>query len=107
MRKRYSDTAEEQAGPSEELKVVMPLKEGRATIGVQRPSSDPYLSGLTQEVLAVAERAAAKWEDAPKYPAHERPTPTARRRPRREQGTAQNSTDEETGEPQPEALRLF
>ena len=94
---------------------MMPLKEGRATIGVQRPSSDPYiesfddpdLSGLTQEVLAVAERAAAKWEDAPKYPAHERPTPTARRRPRREEGTAQNSTDEETGEPQPEALRLF
>ena len=57
----------------------MSIKGGRATIGVQRPSSDPHietfddrdLSGLTQEVSAVIERARAKWEDEPKYPAHE------------------------------------
>ena len=46
---------------------------GRATIGVQQPSSDPHqnaesfdaadLAGLTQEVSAVIERARAKWED--------------------------------------------
>ena len=56
----------------------MSIKGGRATIGVQQPSSDPYiesfddrdLSGLTQEDLAVVERARAKWEDEPKYPTH-------------------------------------
>ena len=94
-----ADDAEDQAvgdetGSSEDLKVVVSIKGGRATIGVQQPSSDPYiesfddadLSGLTQEVPAVIERARAKWEEEPKYPAHERPAPPARRRTRREQG---------------------
>ena len=58
-----SDDAEEQAvgdetEAPEDLKVVVSIKGGRATIGVQQPSSDPYiesfddqdLSGLTQEV---------------------------------------------------------
>ena len=80
-----SDDAEEQAvgdetSSSEGLKVVVSIKGGRATIGVQRPSSDPHiesfdaadLAGLTQEVSAVIERARAKWEDEPKHPAHER-----------------------------------
>ena len=77
----------------------MSIKEGRATIGVQRPSSDPHiesfddhdLSELTQEALAVVERARAKWEDEPKYPAHERPAPPARRQPRRSQGSARDA----------------
>ena len=93
----------------------MSIKGGRATIGVQRPSSDPHiesfddqdLSGLTQEISAVTERARAKWEDEPKYPAHEKPAPPARRRPRREQGSPQASTDEGGADQQPEALRLF
>ena len=81
-----SDDAEEQAvgdetEAPEDLKVVVSIKGGRATIGVQRPSSDPHietfddgdLAGLTQEVLPVIERARAKWEDEPKYPAHARP----------------------------------
>ena len=92
-----SDDAEDQAGPPEDLKVVVSIKGGRATIGVQRTSSDPHiesfddhdLSGLTQEVSAVIERARAKWEDEPRYPAHARPAPPARRRPRRGQGSAQ------------------
>ena len=59
-----ADDAEGQAGgdetgSSEDLKVVVSIKGGRATIGVQQPSSDPHiesfddqdLSGLTQEVL--------------------------------------------------------
>ena len=84
-----SEIGEDQTGgdetaPPEDLKVVLAIKDGRATIGVQRPSSDPHiepvdgldLSGLAQEVLAVVERARAKWEDEPKYPAHERPTPS-------------------------------
>ena len=88
-----SDDASEQdagddTGASEDLKVVVSIKGGRATIGVQQPSSDPHiesfddadLSGLTQEALAVVERARARWEDEPKHPAHERPAPPARRR---------------------------
>ena len=73
-----SDDAEEQAGSPEDLKVVVSIKGGRATIGMQRPASDPHiesfdehdLSELTQEALAVVERARAKWEDEPKHPAH-------------------------------------
>ena len=117
-----SDAAGEQAagdetGSSEDLKVVVSVKGGRATIGVQRPSSDPHiesfddadLSGLTHELPAVIERARAKWEDEPRYPAHEKPAPPARRRNRREQGAAQaGAADGETEQlQQPETLRLF
>ena len=116
-----SDDASEQdagddTGASEDLKVVVSIKGGRATIGVQQPSSDPHiesfddadLSGLTQEALAVVERARARWEEEPKYPAHERPAPPARRRARRGQGAAQAGVAEgETEQQQPETLRLF
>ena len=116
-----ADDAEEQAGgdetgSSEDLKVVVSIKGGRATIGVQQPSSDPHiesfddlnLTGLTQEVPAVIERARAKWEDEPKHPAHERPAPPARRQTRRgqapaEAGAAEGGADQQ----QPETLRLF
>ena len=64
---------------------------------MQRPSSDPHienfddadLTGLAQEVPAVAERATARWEETPKHPAYERPAPPAQIRNRRQQGTAQ------------------
>ncbi len=111
-----ADDPEEQDGQPEDLKVVVSLKGGRATIGVQQPSSDPHiesfddadLSGLAQEIPAVIERARAKWEDEPKYPAHERPAPPARRRNRREQGAAQAETAEGETEPElSETLRLF
>ena len=89
----------------------MSIKGGRATIGVQQPSSDPYiesfddrdLSGLTQEALAVVERARAKWEDEPKYPAHERPAPPARSLGLGKACAGRPPTDQ----PQPETLRLF
>ena len=111
-----ADAAGEQADTPEDLKVVVSIKGGRATIGVQRTSSDPHietfadpdLPGLAQEALAVVERARTKWEEAPKYPAHARPAPPARRRPRREQGSAQGSAAEgEADQQQPETLRLF
>ena len=111
-----SAEASDEAGLQEELKVVVSIKGGRATIGVQRPSSDPHiesfddpdLSGLAQEVLAVTERARASWEDEPKYPAHVRPAPPARRRARRGQGAAQAGAAEgEADQQQPETLRLF
>ena len=61
------DAAGEQAGAPEDLKVVVSIKGGRATIGVQRPASDPHiesfddadLSRLNQEIPAVIERARA------------------------------------------------
>ena len=111
-----SDDAEEQAGQPEDMKVVVSIKGGRATIGVQRPSADPHIesfddldeSGLTQEVLAVVERARAKWEDGPRHPAHARPAPPARRRTRRGQGSEQAGTAEGgADQQQPETLRLF
>ena len=107
----------DEAGSSHNLKVVVSVKGDRATIGVQHPSSDPHiesfeapdLTELTQEVTAVIERARAKWEEEPKHPAHERPTPPASRRNRREQGEAQAGTAEGEAEQQqqPETLRLF
>ena len=109
-------TAEGEASPTEDLKVVVSIKGSRATIGVQRPSSDPHieafddpdLSRLTHEVLAVVERARARWEDEPKHPAHTRPAASTPRRSRREQGSGQTSTEEGGGDQQqPEALRLF
>ena len=102
--------------PEEGLRVVASIKGGRATIGVQRPSSDPHIesfdnldeSGLTQEVAAVIERARARWEDSPKHPAYERPAPPARRQRRRQQGSGQTANAEaETEQAQQQTLRLF
>ena len=111
-----SEDAGEQPGPLQDLKVVLSIKEGRAIIGVQRPSSDPHiesfddtdLAGVTQEVPAVIERAKARWEHAPKNPAFERPAPPARRQNRRGQGSAQTgAADAGTEQQQPEPPRLF
>ena len=111
-----SDDHEEQGGQPEDLKVVVSIKSGRATIGVQQPSSDPHIetfddldvSGLTQEVPAVVERARAKWKNEPKYPAYERPAPQARPRHRRRQGAAQQATAAAAAEQQQQqTLRLF
>ena len=116
-----SGPAEEQAdagedAPENDLKVIVSIKGSRATIGVQRPSSDPHIesfdnlneSGLTQEVAAVIERARARWEESPKHPAYERPAPPARRRNRRGQETAQAANAEaETEQAQQQTLRLF
>ena len=101
---------------SEDLKVVVSIKGGRATIGVQQPSADPHietfydpdLAGLTQEVPAVVERARARWEDEPKHPAYERPASPARRRNRHGRGAAQGTATSEGGaEQQQQTLRLF
>ncbi len=111
-----SNDGEEQAAPPEELKVVVSIKGGRATIGVQQPKSDPHiesfddhdLPGLAQEVPAVTERARARWEDEPRHPAHVKPAPPARRQARRGQASAQASNAEGTaGQQQPEMPRLL
>lgn len=111
-----SDDGDGEAVPLEELKVVVSIKEGRATIGVQQPKSDPYiesftdhdLSRLAQKVPAVTERARARWEDEPNYPVHVRLAPPARRQTGRRQGSTQDSTaNGGADQQQPEALRLF
>ena len=111
-----SDDAGDKPDAAEDLKVVVSIKGGRATIGVQRPSADPHvesfddadLSGLAQEVPAVTERARAKWQETPKHPAYARPAPPARRRNRRRQGAAQASTTEgEAEREQAQTPRLF
>jgi len=111
-----SDEAGDETAPAQELKVVVSIRGDRATIGVQRPSADPHiesfdgldLSGLAQQVAAVAERAQARWEEEPKFPAHERPAPPARRQRQRRQEPAQASLEEgEADQQQPETLRLF
>ena len=109
-------TSEGESSPAEDLKVVVSIRGGNTTIGVQRPSADPHiesfddpdLSGLAREVTAVIERARAKWEEAPRYPAYARPNRSTRRRTRREHGSAQNTTAEgEPAQDQPQTLRLF
>ena len=108
--------AEAEAASTDDLKVVVSIKGGRATIGVQKPSADPHIEtfdgldeiGLTTEVPAVIERARARWEETPKHPAYERPAPPARRRNRRQQGAAQDAAAEtQEAETQQQTLRLF
>ena len=114
-----SDDEKDETASPEGLKVVVCIKGGRASIGVQQPSSDPHietfdghdLSGLAQEALAVVERAKAGWQESPKHPAYERPAPPTRRRNRRGQGAAQAAAAEgdaeQTEQAQQQTLRLF
>ena len=114
-----SDDAGEPDGPagresSEDLKIVLSIKGGRAIIGVQQPSADPHiesfdgldLSTLVLEVPEVVERARARWEDEPRHPAYVKPAPPARRQ--RRQAPVETATEEgETEQQQSETLRLF
>ena len=110
-----ADGGENESGTPEDLKVVMSIKGGRATIGVKGTASDPHiesfdapdLCGLAQEVPAVVERARARWKDSPKHPAHVKPAPPVKRRSQRGQGTAQTAAEGGGGQQQAEALRLF
>ncbi len=101
---------------AEELRVVVSIMGGRAVIGIKQPSSDPHietfddhdLPALAQEVVAVTERAKAKWEETPKHPTHERPAPPPRRQRRRQQGAAQEATAETgTEQTRQQTLNLF
>ena len=115
-----ADAAGEQSAPgeteaSEELKVVLSIREGRATIGVQCPASDPHIEsfddpdlfGLADQFPAVVARARAKWEQEPRYPAYEKPAPPARRQRRREPAADTAAAEGEAEQQQPETLRLF
>lgn len=68
---------------SNSLKIVLLLKEGRASVGVQREGADPVLELvddfpeeiLPAQVVEIIERARARWAEAEKYPEYQRPTP--------------------------------
>ena len=121
-----ADDGGEQPAPAEaettdELKVVLSVRGGRAIIGVQQPSADPHIEtfdglellGLALQVPGVVERARDRWEETPKHPAYERPAPPPKRRNRRQQGAGQDANAEgatEQATEQEEAqqtLRLF
>ena len=111
------ETASADTEASEELKVVLSIRGGRAVIGVQRPSADPHIEafddvdlfGLADQFPAVVARARAIWEEEPMHPAYDRPAPPARQRNRR-QPAANPPADTEAAEPEEpraETLRLF
>ena len=86
--------------------MVVSIKDGRATIGVQQPSSDPHietfddpdLTGLAQEALAVIERGQGQMGGRTQVPrSRQTRSPRPGRRTRSEHGTAQASTAEGGG----------
>ena len=100
----------------EELKLVVSIRAGRSTIGVQRPASDPHLESdnaldlttLLGRIPGVFERAQARWREAPQYPGYARPAPPARRGGRSGQASSPSSIDEpETAAAQQQTLQLF
>lgn len=102
-------------GP-EELKLVVSIRAGRSTIGVQRPASDPHLESddaldlttLLGRIPGVLERAQVRWRDAPRHPGYARPAPPPRRGGRRGQASTSASDDEsETAAAQQQTLQLF
>jgi len=69
---------------SEQLKVVIILKEGKASVGIQSPDCDPVLTvmqGSLEEVLpqvpGLVASAREKWREKPKYPKTTRIPPPA------------------------------
>lgn len=99
----------------EELKLVVSIRAGRSTIGVQRPASDPHLesdnaldlSTLLGRIPGVLERAQARWRAAPRHPGYARPDPPARRGGRRGQPGSPGAPPEAEAAAQQQTLQLF
>ncbi len=60
---------------AEELKIVVVLKETRASVGIQKPEADPVIflvNGSLAEIIAgvpaQVDQARAKWNNTPRYP---------------------------------------
>ena len=102
-------------GP-EELKLVVSIRAGRSTIGVQRPASDPHLESddaldlttLLGRIPGVLERAQARWRETPRHPGYARPAPPVQRGGRRAQASSPGSDEKsETAAAQQQTLQLF
>ena len=102
--------------PTNDLKVIVSLRGGITTVGIQRPGTDPYiesferhdLADVLEKVVPVVDRAVGRWGDTPVNPAYKRPAgenssnrQTTRRRTTE---TAQPSTGDETPELQQQTL---
>ena len=110
---------EAEASPSraaDELKLIVSIRDGRSTIGVQRPASDPHLESdnaldlatLLGRVPGVIERAQARWREAPRHPGYARPAPPARRGGRHGQPASPSAQqDAEAAAAQQQTLQLF
>ena len=68
---------------SDELKVVISLKESKAAVGVQAPECDPVFFGLQGDLQAAlntvpefVEQAKTRWETSRLYPKCETPLPS-------------------------------
>ena len=101
---------------ADELKLVVSIRAGRSTIGVQRPASDPHLESddaldlttLLGRIPGVLERAQARWRETPRHPGYARPAPPVRHGGRRRQASSPGSVDEpETAAAQQQTLQLF
>lgn len=76
---------------SNELKVVITLKDGRGFIGIKSPDCDPILSVFEGDLPAALEmvpglvqQAQEKWAESPQYPKGEVPAPPAPKTPPRQ-----------------------
>lgn len=68
---------------SDELKVVISLRDNKASVGVQTPKCDPVFFGLEGDlrttlkaVLGFVEEAKTRWETSKLYPKCETPLPS-------------------------------
>lgn len=103
-------------GAAEELKLIVSIRAGLSTIGVQRPTSDPHLESddaldlttLLERIPGALERAQARWREAPRHPGYARPAPPARRSGRHGQPASPSAPqDAETATAQQQTLQLF
>ena len=106
---RSTDRIGSSVSPAEGPKRDPRLERAQTAWTRAAPIDDLDVSGLTQEVPAVVERARARWGDVPKHPAYARPAPPPRRRNRGGQGAAQEASTEtaEETQAQQQTLRLF
>ena len=65
---------------SDELKIVIVLKESKGSIGISAPDCDPVfdvfdggLDGVLQRVPVLVEEARVRWALSPRYPKCEKP----------------------------------
>ena len=111
--KGNSQEEQEPQAVQEEIKIVIALKDGTGTVGVKKPDTDIFFESfqgldmdlLLEEVPGVILNARAKWEDSPKYPAHERSRtpPTPRRQNGRQRAAAANNGNTEPETPAEDA----
>ena len=73
-------TDPESANPDDGLKVIIHIREGLATIGIQQPNTDPVFETVDNPGIAelmtgipdIIERARTLWHTQPRYPTHQK-----------------------------------